>query len=123
LLVPGPAKKIVIHLNGDTVSRHDFLYKEIIALLLERGVAGATVLHPAAGFGSHHHLHEPGGGIDADCHLPVRIEFIDTEINVRTLLPELYELVGDGLIEAQDTTILKASRGSEKNPISGPPAP
>ncbi len=109
MLVPGPAKKVIIHLNEDTSARHDFLYREILALLLDRGVAGATLLHPAAGFGSHHLMHVQGGGIDSDRHLPVRIEFIETAESVEALLPALLELITDGLIEAHDTIILKAA--------------
>ena len=109
MLVPGPAKKVIIHLNDDTSSRNDFLYKEILALLLDRGVAGATLLHPKGGFGAHRLMHMEGGGIDSDRHLPVQIEFIETAENVEALLPALYELVTDGLIEAHDTTILKAA--------------
>jgi PII-like signaling protein len=44
--------------------------------------------------------------------MPLRIEFIDTEQNVQTLLPLLRELVTDGLIEAQDTVILKVAVGT-----------
>jgi uncharacterized protein len=109
VLVPGPAKKIVIHVNDDTSARHDFLYKEILALLLERGVAGATLLHPQGGFGGRHLMRLQDGGIDSDRHLPVRIEFIETAEKLEALLPALYELITDGLIEAQDTTILKAA--------------
>jgi PII-like signaling protein len=115
VLVPGLAKKIIIHVNEDTSSRTDFLYKEILALLLERGVAGATLLHPQGGFGSNHLLHMhgsvhlQGSGAEAGLHLPVRIEFIESAENVEAILPALYELITDGLIESQDTTILKAS--------------
>ncbi len=49
------------------------------------------------------------GGIDSDRHLPVRIEFIETAEKLEALLPALYELITDGLIESQDTTILKAA--------------
>lgn len=113
MLVPGPAKKITIHLNEDTSSRTDYLSREILALLLRQGVAGATVLRPEAGFGSHHRIHTQDGGTDTNQHMPLRIEFIDTEQNMGTLLPLLRELVTDGLIEAQDTTILQAAVGKE----------
>lgn len=115
MLVPGPAKKVTIHVNEDTSSRTDFLYKEILALLLDRGVAGATLLYPQGGFGSHHLLHMQGNvhlqrsGADSSTHLPVRIEFIESVENVESILPALYELITDGLIESQDTTILKAA--------------
>jgi uncharacterized protein len=112
VLVPGPAKKITIHFNEDTSSRSDYLSHELFDLLLKRGVAGATLFRPEAGFGSHHRIHAPEGGIDADRHMPLRIEFIDTEQNVNALLPLLRELVTDGLIEAQDTVILQAAAGT-----------
>ena len=112
MLVPGPAKKVTIHLNEDTSSRSDYLSREIISLLLKQGVAGATVLRPEAGFGSHHRVHSEESGIDSAQHMPLRIEFIDTEQNVRRLLPILQELVTDGVIEAQDTIILKAAVGT-----------
>ena len=112
MLVPGPAKKVTIHLNEDTSSRSDYLSREIVALLLKQGVAGATVLRPEAGFGSHHRIHTQEGGMDTAQHMPLRIEFIDTEQNIRTLLPLLEALVTDGVIEAQDTIILKAAVGT-----------
>ena len=112
MLIPGPAKKVTIHLNEDTSSRSDYLSHEILSLLLKQGVAGATVLRPEAGFGSHHRIHTQEGGADTAQHMPLRIEFIDTERNVAILLPLLQELVTDGLIEAQDTVILKAAVGT-----------
>jgi uncharacterized protein len=112
VLVPGPAKKVTIHLNEDTSSRSDYLSREIISLLLKQGVAGATVLRPEAGFGSHHRVHSEESGIDSAQHMPLRIEFVDTEQNIQTLLPLLKELVTDGLIEAQDTMILKVAVGT-----------
>jgi PII-like signaling protein len=112
VLVPGPAKKITIHLNEDTSSRTDYLSREIIDLLLRQGVAGATVLRPEAGFGTHHRVHTQEGGTDTNQHMPLRIEFIDTERNINALLPLLRELVTDGLIEAQDTMVLQAAVGT-----------
>ena len=112
MLIPGPAKKVTIHLNEDTSSRSDYLSHEILSLLLKQGVAGATVLRPEAGFGSHHRIHTQEGGADTAQHMPLRIEFIDTEQNIAILLPLLRELVTDGLIEAQDTVILKAASGT-----------
>lgn len=114
VLIPGPAKKITIHFNEDTSARSDYLSREILALLLERDVAGATLLRPEAGYGYHHRIHSPEGGIDTNQHMPLRIEFIDTEQNVNALLPLLQNLVTDGIIEAQDTIVLQAAVGTEQ---------
>ena len=109
MLAPGLAKNVTIHVNEDTTARHDFLYNEIFSFLRERGVAGATLIRPAAGFGSHHRAHSTEGGLAEKGHLPVRIEFIETKDAADALLPSLCELITDGLIEAQETTVIKAA--------------
>jgi PII-like signaling protein len=114
MLSPGLARKVIIHLNEDTGSQNDFLSREILSLLLREGVAGATVLRPEAGFGSHHRVHTREGGIDTAHHMPVRVEFIETASKVEQLLPSLMGLVTDGLIEAHDTMILKLAVGTAR---------
>ena len=114
MLSPGPARKIIVHLNEDTISQNDFLSNEIVALLLKEGIAGATIMRPVAGFGSHRRIHAREGGPDAAQHMPVRIEFIDSAEHVETLLPLLENLVTDGLIEAQDTEVVKAAIGTAR---------
>jgi hypothetical protein len=109
MLKPGLAKKVIIHLNEDTSSRHDFLYNEIFAFLRQHGVSGATMIRPAAGFGSHHQTHSNEVGSAQNDHLPVQIAFIETRETVDALLPALCELVTDGLIEAHETTVIKAA--------------
>jgi PII-like signaling protein len=113
MLRPGPAKKVTIHLNEDTSARRDFLYNEIFAFLYQRGVAGASLVRPQAGFGSHHRVHQPDLGPDAAGHMPVRIEFIESAERVERLMPELCELLSDGLIEAHDTTVYKSAASRE----------
>ena len=107
MLQPGPAKKVTIHLNEDTSSGHDFLFREIFSFLLEHGVAGASLIRPSAGFGSHHRLHDHDSAGAEGRHLPVRIEFIESKEMLDSILPELCRLTSDGLIEVQDTTIVK----------------
>jgi PII-like signaling protein len=107
MLRPGLAKKVTIHLNEDTSASHDFLYNEIFTFLRDRGVAGATIIRPQSGFGSHHRVHTAEAGTGEREHLPIRIEFIESKEASDSLLPALCELVTDGLIEVQDTTILK----------------
>jgi PII-like signaling protein len=47
-------------------------------------------------------------------HLPIRIEFAEAPEKVDEVLPTLYEMVSDGLIEVQDTTVVKLARKSVK---------
>jgi PII-like signaling protein len=113
MLVPGAAQKVIVYLNEDTSSSHDFLHAEILTFLYERGVAGATVFRPYAGFGSQHRIHTAGAGSVDGQHLPVRIEFLENPELVNKLLPDLCELVTDGLVETHPTTIVKSVRRVE----------
>ncbi len=122
MLLPGPAKKVCIYLNEDTISDKDYLSREILAILYHMKVAGATVLRPAAGFGSHHHLHPSGSGIDSDPHMPVRIDFVESPERVNAILPLLERLVVDGLIEMHDTTIVKSVMTDISQAKPGEPA-
>jgi PII-like signaling protein len=108
VLRPGLAKKITIHLNEDTSARHDFLYREIFTFLRDRGVAGATLIRPAAGFRSHHESIPTEAGETERQH-PVTIEFIETAQAADALLPALCSLITDGMIEAHDTTVIKSA--------------
>jgi PII-like signaling protein len=113
MLLPGPAKKVTLHLNEDTSAKHDFLYNEIFAFLLEKGVAGASLVRPDAGFGSHHRVHQIEHGPGDSDHMPVRIEFVESHEKVASLMPELCSLLSDGLIEAHDTIVYKATASKE----------
>ncbi len=120
MLSTGTAKKVTIYVNEDTRSHHGPLYEAVMHLLLEKGVAGATATRCLSGFGSHHQMHTPKIEALAE-HLPIRIEFIETAARVDALLPDLYEMIGDGLIEVQETTVIKASSTEEGAAVAQPP--
>jgi len=109
MLTKGPAKKVTIFLNEDVPHRLTSLHDALMTFLLHKNVAGATATRAFAGFGAHHALHTPQVEALAE-HLPIRIEFIETAERVDELLPTLYEMVTDGLIEVQDTTVVKLAR-------------
>jgi len=109
MLAIGPALRVVVHLNADVSSTHEFLHNDILAFLYENGVAGATVFRPEAGFGSHHRVHTKGAFGSEGQHLPIRLEFIDQREVIERIMPELLRLVTDGMVEAQETTVLKVA--------------
>lgn len=115
MLAKGPAKKVTIYVNEDTQHHLSPLYEAILTFLMHKGVAGATVSRAQAGFGAHKVLHTPK--IEALWeHLPLRVEFIESAAKVDTLLPELYDMVNDGLIEVQDTTVVKVANKDRSEP-------
>ncbi len=111
MLTKGPAKKVTIFINEDAPHRMTSLHDALMTFLLHKNVAGATATRAFSGFGSHHALHTPRMEATAE-HLPIRIEFVETAERVEELLPTLYEMVTDGLIEVQDTTVVKLARPS-----------
>lgn len=131
MLPKGSAKKVTIYLNADTRHHVEPLWDVIFAFLKQKHVAGASVIRPELGFGSSGEVHDTHSEYAAN-HLPIRVEFIETNERVDELLPALYEMVSDGLIEVQDTTVVKSiskghSLGAEsarimKTAISSGPA-
>ena len=113
MLTKGPAKKVTIFINEDAPHRMTALHDALMTFLLHKGVAGATATRAFSGFGSHHALHTPRMEATAE-HLPIRIEFVESAERVEELLPTLYEMVTDGLIEVQDTTVIKLTRASSR---------
>lgn len=115
MLSKGAAKKVTIYVNEDTQHHLSPLYESILTFLMHKGVAGATVTRALAGFGAHGVLHTPK--IEAlSEHLPLRLEFIESAQKVDELLPTLYEMVTDGLIEVQDTTVVKIALKDKSHP-------
>jgi PII-like signaling protein len=106
MLAKGAAKKVTIYVNEDTQRHLNPLYESILSFLMHKGVAGATATRALAGFGGHGVLHTPKVEVLAE-HLPIRIEFVETAAKVDELLPTLYDMVSDGMIEVQDTTVVK----------------
>jgi len=119
MLTKGPAKKVTIFLNEDTQHHLTALHDSIMTFLLHKRVAGATATRGYTGFGSHQVLHTPDVEALAQ-HLPIRIEFVDSTEKVDEILPTLYEMVSDGLIEVQDTTVVKAARKGTKPETKAP---
>lgn len=107
MLLPGPAKKVTVYINEDARYRHGSLYEAVLDFLRHRHVAGGTASRAIAGFGANRVIHSQKSEYLAE-HLPIRVEFVDRAERIEALLPALREMVGDGLIEIQDTTVLPA---------------
>jgi PII-like signaling protein len=108
MLQKGAARKVTIYLNQDTRHHLQPLWIAIFDYLHHKRVAGANVLAPYMGFGGRGRIRSTEAAEVPET--TVRIEFIDTAERVEEVLPTLYEMVTDGVIEVQDTTIVKAVR-------------
>jgi len=115
MLNAGKAIKVSIYLNEG--SRHHSTASEasILDYLLRSGVSGASVFKGIAGFGADHHLHS-ASLVELSDHLPVKIEFIETQEKVDQVMPRLIELAGTGLIDAHETIVLKPATSLKPPP-------
>lgn len=116
MLPRGSAKKVTIYLNQDTRHHVEALWTTVFNFLKHKHVAGASVSRLLMGFGAHDQVHDARSEYISE-HLPIRIEFIETDERVEELLPTLYDMVTDGLIEVQDTTIVKAVRKDREKQV------
>ena len=80
-------------------------YEEIIKLLRERHLAGATVLRGSMSFGSHSQLHSDRIEV-LSLDMPIAVECVETEENIRSLLPELDKMIGGGMITLERADVI-----------------
>ena len=106
MLKQGPARRVTLCVGEDVHHHGEPLYLAVLNFLFYRGVPGAAVTKGIAGFGADHKL-RTNRIVRLAENLPVRIEFVEAADKVETLLPKLYELVGPGIIDIQDTTVVK----------------
>src|ERR1700733_9913135 len=121
MLTAGPGKKVGIYVAEDQQYHGSVAYAAILDFLFFRGVSGATVTRGIAGFGADHQL-QTTRLVDLAVHLPVKIEFVENAQKVEELLPKLQAMVGAGLIEMHDTTIVKPAEKTQKDPAAEAPA-
>jgi PII-like signaling protein len=73
------------------------LWQMLLHTFQERGISGATVFRGIAGYGLTHRPHSLLSEYLA-YDLPIVVEAIDRESRIRSLLPELQEMIGTGAI-------------------------
>jgi PII-like signaling protein len=112
MLQSGKAVKVTIYLSEGATYHGVPIYSSILDFLFYRGVSGATVTRGLAGFGADHHIHSQSS-VEISDRLPIKIEFIEAREKVDALLGKLEELSGTGLIELQETTVVKPAQISQ----------
>jgi len=81
------------------------LYEAIVALLRERGLAGATVIRGIAGFGANARVHTDKI-LRLSLDLPLVVECVDTQERIDGVLPELDGMIGGGLITLEKVQVI-----------------
>lgn len=112
MLKPGPAKKLIIYVSQNDRYQGMPLYEALLHFLHRRGCAGATATKGIAGFGAHGVFHV-SKLLRLTEDLPIRIEMVESAEKIDALLPFIYEMVTEGLVELQDTEVIKYAHKHE----------
>src|SRR5580704_16671575 len=93
----GSGKLLRIFIGESDRWGHQPLYTAIVEAARKAGLSGATVFKGIEGFGGHSVVHA-ARVFDLSSDLPVLIEVVDHEDRVRVFLPQLDEMVKEGLV-------------------------
>jgi PII-like signaling protein len=88
------------------------LYQVLVRRAREQGLAGATVLRGMEGFGANSRVHS-ANILRLSQDLPLVVEIVDEEENVRAFLPQLDGLVEEGLITLERVEVILYRRGDD----------
>ena len=81
------------------------LYQALVEKLRAKGLAGATVLRGVAGFGAESVLHTDKV-LRLSLDLPLIIEIVETEETIQSILPDLDEMIGGGLVTLERARVI-----------------
>jgi uncharacterized protein len=81
------------------------LYEAIVQRARDKGLAGATVLKGIEGFGAHNFIHTARIQRLAE-DLPIVIEIVDQKAKIEAFLPELDELIPEGLVTLEPVQVI-----------------
>lgn len=85
-------------------------YEAIVLAARSAGLAGATVTMGAMGFGAHSRVHT-FKLLRLSEDLPVVIEIVDSREKIDAFLPQLDEIVKEGLITMEDVRVIRYRAG------------
>jgi PII-like signaling protein len=99
-----PAKLLRLHFSEHDQYNGKPLYEAIIKKCIDLRIAGATVFRRLEGYGETAEIHRPGV-IRHD--QPIVVTIVDTEDNLRRLLPAVEEMMDTGLIATSDVDVIR----------------
>lgn len=108
----GPATRLTIFVGESDQHHHRPLSTEIVHRAHSAGLAGATVMRGIEGFGRSSRVHTSRMiGLSSD--LPVAVVIVDTSDRIDGFLPELDELISEGLV-IRDEVHVVSYRGRDE---------
>lgn len=102
----GSALRLTIFLSEDDVWHHKPLYHEIVHRAHTAGLAGATVLRGIEGYGASSRIHTTRL-LSLSEDLPIAVIIVDAAERVREFLPQLDELVEEGMVILDEVQVIR----------------
>lgn len=102
----GLALRLTIFVDVDDVWHHKPVYHEIVHRAHKAGLAGATVLRGIEGFGATSQIHTTRLLSLAE-DLPAVIIIVDSEDRIREFLPQVEELIDEGMIILDEVEVIR----------------
>lgn len=88
------------------------LHEVIVENARTRGLAGCTVLRGILGFGANSRIHT-SKVLRLSEDLPIVVELVDSEENIRAFLPQLDALIGEGLVTLEEVRVITYRHSEE----------
>jgi len=102
----GPAKKLTIYVDEADKLHGKPVYEVLLDIFYKRKIAGASVFRGIEGYGSDGVFHT-AKILELSTSLPVKIEVLDSDEMIKSVLDEVTSIVEKGLIEVSDTNVIK----------------
>ncbi len=104
--IDGPALRLTIFVGEDDRWHRKPLYTEIVHRAHAAGLAGASVVRGIEGYGASSRIHT-SRLLSLSEDLPVLVIIVDAEEKVRGFLPQLDELVAEGLVMVDPVEVVR----------------
>ncbi|CAI9413009.1 DUF190 domain-containing protein [Nocardioides sp. T2.26MG-1] len=100
----GAASRLTIYIGESDTWHHKPLYTELVHRANAAGLAGASVFRGIEGFGSSSKVHT-SRLLSLSEDLPVAVVIIDVAERIEAFLPQVDEVVGEGLVTIDEVTV------------------
>jgi len=107
----GEALRLTVLIGDNDTWHHRPLSTEIVHRAHAAGLAGASVFHGVEGFGASSLIHTARLLSMAD-DLPVAVVIVDTPERIRAFLPQLDEVVTEGLVTVDEVETIRYVKGA-----------
>jgi PII-like signaling protein len=104
----GSALRLTVYIGENDTWHHKPLFAEIVHRARKSGLAGASVFRGVEGFGASSLIHT-SRLLSLSEDLPVAVVIVDTEERIRGFLPQLDELVTEGLVTLDPCEVIRCT--------------